>query len=58
MPADGLTKTLPAQKHATFLRQLNLMDILKRLGENGGKEGPDDDDNAYGGTNDPEHKQE
>jgi Reverse transcriptase (RNA-dependent DNA polymerase) len=58
MPADGLTKALPAQKHATFVRQLNLVDISKRLGENGGKEVPDDDDNAYGGTDGPEHKQE
>jgi hypothetical protein len=31
MPADGLTKALPAQKHATFVQQLNLIDILKKL---------------------------
>jgi hypothetical protein len=58
MPANDLTKALPAQKHVTFIWQLNLVDILKRLGENRGKEVPNDDDNAYGGTNGLEHKQE
>jgi hypothetical protein len=58
IPADGLTKALPAQKHATFLRQLNLVDIAEKLGEKPSKEGPDNDDLAYGGTNGPEHKQE
>jgi hypothetical protein len=58
MPADGLTKALPAQKHATFLRQLNLVDIAEKLGEKPGKEAPDNDDPAYGGTDGPEHKQE
>jgi hypothetical protein len=59
MPADGLTKALPAQKHATSLRQLNLMNIAEKLGEKPGKEAPNDDDNlAYGGTDGPEHKQE
>ena len=35
MPADGLTKALSAQKHATFVKQLNLVDIqamIARLG--------------------------
>jgi hypothetical protein len=59
MPANGLTKALPAQKHATFLRQLNLVDIAEKLGEKPGKEAPnDDDDLAYRSTDDSEHKQE
>jgi hypothetical protein len=41
MPANGLTKALPAQKHATFLRQLNLVNISKRLGENNNNGGGD-----------------
>ena len=57
MPADGLTTALPAQKHATLLRQLNLVDISEKLGEKGGKRAPDDD-LAYGGTDGQEHKQE
>ena len=31
MPADGLTKHLPRQKHEAFLKQLNLVDITDRL---------------------------
>lgn len=31
MPADGLTKILPKQKFAEFVRQLGLVDISKRL---------------------------
>ena len=31
MPADGLTKALPTQKHARFIAQLNLVDITDRL---------------------------
>jgi hypothetical protein len=31
MPTDGLTKPLPAQKHAAFVQQLNLVDISTRL---------------------------
>ena len=31
MPADGLTKALPAQKNETFVEQLNLVDIQERL---------------------------
>jgi len=31
MPADGLTKTLPRQKHENFVRQLGLVDIRSRL---------------------------
>jgi len=27
MPADGLTKALTRQKHETFIRQLNMVDI-------------------------------
>jgi len=27
MVADGLTKALPSQKHAEFMKQLNLVDI-------------------------------
>jgi Reverse transcriptase (RNA-dependent DNA polymerase) len=30
MPADGLTKQLPSQKHATFIEQLNLVKIAPR----------------------------
>jgi hypothetical protein len=45
MPADGLTKALPAQKHANFLRQLNLVDISTKLGEKDGKESPHNNDN-------------
>ena len=31
MVADGFTKVLPAQKHAGFVRQLNLVDIKDKL---------------------------
>ena len=31
MPADGLTKILPKQKFAEFVRQLGLVNINKRL---------------------------
>ena len=31
MPADGFTKALSAQKHATFVAQLNLVDISDKL---------------------------
>ena len=31
MPADGLTKILPKQKFAEFVRQLGLVDITMRL---------------------------
>jgi hypothetical protein len=31
MPADGLTKILTRQKHASFVRQLGLSDISARL---------------------------
>ena len=31
MPADGLTKQLPRQKHEEFVRQLNLVDISNQL---------------------------
>jgi antitoxin component of MazEF toxin-antitoxin module len=31
MPADGLTKALPRQRHEIFLRQLGLIDISKLL---------------------------
>jgi hypothetical protein len=58
MPADGFTKALSIQKHATFLQQLNLVDIAEKLGEKPSKEGLDDDDLTYEGTNGPEHKQE
>jgi hypothetical protein len=59
MPTDGLTKALSTQKHATFLRQLNLMNLAEKLGEKPGKEAPKDDHNlTYGGTDSPEHKQE
>src|SRR2546423_9771145 len=33
MPADGLTKALPRQKHENFVRQLGLVDIRERLKE-------------------------
>jgi hypothetical protein len=32
MPADGLTKGLIKQKNNRFIEQLNLVDILTRLG--------------------------
>jgi hypothetical protein len=32
MPADGLTKGLIKQKNNRFIEQLNLIDILTRLG--------------------------
>jgi hypothetical protein len=32
MPADGLTKDLIKQKNNRFIEQLNLVDILTRLG--------------------------
>ena len=31
MPADGFTKHLFRQKHETFLKQLNLVDVIDRL---------------------------
>ncbi|KAI1003577.1 hypothetical protein K3495_g4628 [Podosphaera aphanis] len=31
MPADGLTKCLPKQKHQIFLRQLNMVDIETKI---------------------------
>jgi AraC-like DNA-binding protein len=31
MPADGLTKSLPRQKHQTFIKQLGLIDIRDRV---------------------------
>ena len=31
MVADGFTKVLPAQKHAEFVKHLNLVDIKDRL---------------------------
>jgi hypothetical protein len=31
MPADGLTKSLPKQKHCIFIEQLGLMDISQQL---------------------------
>jgi hypothetical protein len=31
MPADGLTKALPRQKHNEFIRQLRLVDISTLL---------------------------
>lgn len=31
MPADGLIKALPAQKHAAFIQQLNLVDISSKF---------------------------
>jgi hypothetical protein len=34
------------------------VDIAEKLGEKPSKEGPNDDDLAYRGTNDPKHKQE
>jgi hypothetical protein len=44
MPADGLTKILPKQKFAEFVRQLGLVDITKRL--HGMKQVDVDDFNA------------
>ena len=34
MPADGLTKSLPAQRQALFIKHLNLVDILMQLSRN------------------------
>jgi hypothetical protein len=31
MPADDFTKPMTAQKQASFVKQLNLVDIMKRL---------------------------
>jgi len=31
MVADGFTKLLPPQKHAEFVKQLNLIDISSRI---------------------------
>jgi hypothetical protein len=31
MPADGLTKALPRQRHEVFIRQLGLVDIADKL---------------------------
>jgi hypothetical protein len=31
MPADGFIKPITAQKQASFVKQLNLMDITERL---------------------------
>ena len=33
MPADGLTKALPRQKHEEFVRQLGLTNIQARIQE-------------------------
>ena len=39
MPADGLTKSLTSQKHATFIEQLGLVDIGDLIqGHSGGEE--------------------
>ena len=34
MPADGLTKALPRQKHEAFIRQLNMVDIGSLIRQN------------------------
>ena len=34
MPADGLTKSLPAQQQAQFIKQLNLVNISMQLSGN------------------------
>jgi hypothetical protein len=44
MPADGLTKALPKQKHAAFVEQLHLVDISSRIE---GKEEEDDSIERY-----------
>lgn len=31
MPADGLTKALPHQKHVDFIDQIGLIDIAERI---------------------------
>ena len=36
MPADGLTKLLPAQRQVQFVKQLNLVDISTQLSRNSG----------------------
>jgi hypothetical protein len=38
MPADGLTKGLTKQKNDRFIEQLNLVDILTRLGPKSAKD--------------------
>jgi hypothetical protein len=47
MPADGLTKTLPKQKHAAFVEQLHLVDVSSRTEGNGGKEEEDNGIERY-----------
>jgi len=34
MPADGMTKSLPSQKHELFIKQLGLVNIETKLGPN------------------------
>jgi hypothetical protein len=61
MPADGLTKALPAQKHATFLRQLKLIVTSKKLGDNhggGGTTMPESDHGQRAAGNDEEEEEE
>jgi hypothetical protein len=63
MPADGLTKALPAQKHArpTFLRQLKLIVFSKELGDNhgdGGTTTPESDHGQRAAGNDDEEEEE
>jgi hypothetical protein len=49
MPADGFTKPMTAHKQASFIEQLNLVDITERLRstvkeeEYTGKEGKEED---------------
>jgi hypothetical protein len=49
MPADGFIKPMTAQKQASFVKQLNLVDITERLRstvkekEYTGKEGKEED---------------
>jgi hypothetical protein len=40
MPADGLTKALPKQKHAIFVKQIHLVDFSSRIE---GREEEEDD---------------
>jgi hypothetical protein len=48
MPANDLIKALPTQKYATFLWQLNLVDISKKLGENNSGSDPEGPKSDHG----------
>jgi hypothetical protein len=55
MPTDSLTKAIPTQKYATFIQQLNLVEILEKLGQK--KAGGDDNRRAHA-SNDEEGEED